>query len=206
MRPRRRRDPAPAHGRTRNPRRYDAVAVGEPPVHSLKVKVVAADAPDGEPVAIVVVRAAAERVRVPEGRGKGRVEAGCSYVARVSRVSGVGAGPYSPPSSPATAAPPASSSRAPEPSRAESADGRGPRVHPKIARARAAMLAGREKRRKMAALVANQPARSVAVPAKGRVPPIEMENAAPAPAPSSRARARLLRRGGDTTDESEIDA
>ena len=172
-------------------------AVDAPPVHSLKIRLVPADDQDGEPHALFVVRAAAHRARVParaDSSAKGVLRPGTSYVARISAVSAGGASAYSKPSEPARAAAPAVLER-PSPRGASGEPAR--RVHPKIARARAAILAGREKRAKLADLVQGR---------SSRAPPSTTPTPSKKPLadfPANRMTASKHR--DDTTDESDTD-
>ncbi|KAH8045957.1 hypothetical protein JL720_16533 [Aureococcus anophagefferens] len=104
--------PTPARRRAawrRRGRRTRTPAPGRrdfPPVHHAKVKVLRADDVDGDPAALVVVRAAAHRARIPAhaAGGKGVLEPG-ALACRLA-ADGAGAGAYSEPSAPATAAEP----------------------------------------------------------------------------------------------------
>ena len=150
-----------------------------PPVHALKIKVVPVDGAD--PAAIMVIRATAERARILTGFERGRVEPGVSYVAVCARVSAAGASAYSTPSEPAIAAAPVEREA---PSRDVDDVAREPvqRVHPKIARARAAMLTNREKRRRVQELIRTPMASSSRPSPRGAFDSSEPEAAAPGPA------------------------
>ena len=150
-----------------------------PPVHALKIKVVPVDGAD--PAAIMVIRATAERARILTGFERGRVEPGVSYVAVCARVSAAGASAYSAPSEPAIAAAPVEREA---PSRDDAEVAREPvqRVHPKIARARAAMLTNREKRRRVQELIRTPMASSSRPSPRGAFDSSEPEAAAPGPA------------------------
>ena len=150
-----------------------------PPVHALKIKVVPVDGAD--PAAIMVIRATAERARILTGFERGRVEPGVSYVAVCARVSAAGASAYSAPSEPAIAAAPVEREA---PSRDVDDVAREPvqRVHPKIARARAAMLTNREKRRRVQELIRTPMASSSRPSPRGAFDSSEPEAAAPGPA------------------------
>lgn len=154
-----------------------------PPVHALKVKVVTTDGAD--PAYIQVIRATAERARVLPGFDRGRVEPGVAYVALCARVSASGASAYSAPSEPVVAA---AAVEHEAPSRDSTAQPREPpRVHPKIARARAAMLTNREKRRRVQDLIR--------APASSRASPRGAFNSTPrgpAPAPAADTALDLL--------------
>ena len=146
-----------------------------PPVHALKIKVVPVDGVD--PAAIMVIRATAERARILTGFERGRVEPGVSYVAVCARVSAAGASAYSAPSEPMIAAAPVEREA---PSRDDDVV-REPaqRVHPKIARARAAMLTNREKRRRVQELIRTPMASS------SRPSPRDAFPSEPAPGPAA---------------------
>ena len=150
-----------------------------PPVHALKIKVVPVDGAD--PAAIMVIRATAERARILTGFERGRVEPGVSYVAVCARVSAAGASAYSASSEPAIAAAPVEREA---PSRDDAEVAREPvqRVHPKIARARAAMLTNREKRRRVQELIRTPMASSSRPSPRGAFDSSEPEAAAPGPA------------------------
>ncbi len=150
-----------------------------PPVHALKIKVVPVDGAD--PAAIMVIRATAERARILTGFERGRVEPGVSYVAVCARVSAAGASAYSAPSEPAIAAAPVEREA---PSRDVDDVAREPvqRVHPKIARARQAMLTNREKRRRVQELIRTPMASSSRPSPRGAFDSSEPAAAAPGPA------------------------
>ena len=151
-----------------------------PPVHALKIKIVPTDS-GADPAAIMVIRATAERARILTGFERGRVEPGVSYVAVCARVSAAGASAYSTPSEPAIAAAPVEREA---PSRDVDDVAREPvqRVHPKIARARAAMLTNREKRRRVQELIRTPMASSSRPSPRGAFDSSEPEAAAPGPA------------------------
>ena len=165
---------------TWTPEHYEVETGGldAPPVHALKIKIVPVDGAD--PAAIMVIRATAERARILTGFERGRVEPGVSYVAVCARVSAAGASAYSAPSESAIAAAPVEREA---PSRDDDVV-REPaqRVHPKIARARAAMLTNREKRRRVQELIRTPMASSSRPSPRGAFGSSEPEAAAPGPA------------------------